>query len=334
MPDVREAPPALVIPARGGSLAIFALPDGRRRIEARLDDPRAFLGRATCETRYPLDLIRHIADYRGAQWTVDEIAHEEDESFTARHFKEVLRAYLSRSDFEGGTLLDFGSGMGASSIVLSRLFPRTRIVGVDLIPEHVSVARERAAACGCTNVEFHLSPAPDRLPADLPEFDVISLCAVHEHLLPDERPSLYRMLWDALRAGGVLVVDQTPDRYFPVETHTSGWPLINYLPAGLVRVLLTRYCNRVSRDASWERLLRDGVRGGTVGEILRLIPRTEGKPILLEPTQSGMRDRIDLWFTQKPPSAKRRAVRALYKSIRVVTGVTVLPSLSLAIRKS
>lgn len=334
MADPHEPTPTLVLPARGGSLAIFELPGGRRRIEARLDDPSRFLGVPACETTYPVEVIRQIADYRGAQWTLNEIAHEEDPSFMARHFEEVLLAYLPRSEFEGRTLLDFGSGMGGSSIVLSRLFPSTRIVGVELIPEHVACARVRAEARGLTNLEFHLSPAPDQLPPGLPEFDMVILCAVHEHLFPNERRMLYPMLWSVLRPGGVLYVDQTPDRWFPVETHTSGWPLINYLPAGLVRFLLTRYCNRVNRDATWETLLRDGVRGGTVGEILRLIPRALGMPLLLEPSQRGMKDRIDLWFKQRPPSSKRRLVRALYKSIRHATGVTFLPSLSLAIRKA
>jgi SAM-dependent methyltransferase len=333
MSQTDPAQPSTILPGRGGNIAVFDLPDGRRRLEARLDDPTAFLGRSSCETSYPVDLITRIMDRRGAQWTVEEIAREADPSYVARALEQVLLAYLPRAEFEGKVLMDFGSGMGASSIVLSRLFPSTRIVGVELVEDHVAVARDRAAACACKNVEFYLSPAPDKLPPDLPDVDLMTLSGVHEHMFPDERKSLYPMLWAVLKPGGVLFIDQTPERYFPIDTHSSGWPLVNYLPAPVVHFLLTRYCNRIGRRATWETMLRDGIRGGTVREIMRLIPQTGGKPLLLRPNQSGMRDRVDLWFTQKPPSAKRRLVRALYKTIRYTTGVTFLPSLSLAIRK-
>ena len=38
------------------------------------------------------------------------------------------------------------------------------------------------------------------------------------------------MIWAHLKSGGVLFLNQTPHRYFPVEHHTTNLPMINYFP--------------------------------------------------------------------------------------------------------
>ena len=62
------------------------------------------------------------------------------------------------------------------------------------------------------------------------EFDVIQLNAVFEHLVPQERKKLMPDLWQRLRLGGYLVLTETPWRWFPIETHTTGLPFVNYMP--------------------------------------------------------------------------------------------------------
>jgi hypothetical protein len=42
-------------------------------------------------------------------------------------------------------------------------------------------------------------------------------------------------LWRQLRLGGILFLNQTPHRYYPLEHHTTGLPLLNYLPERAVR---------------------------------------------------------------------------------------------------
>jgi hypothetical protein len=103
------------------------------------------------------------------------------------------------------------------------------------------------------NAEFHTSPSPFELP-DLGRFDHIVLNAVWEHMLPAERPVLLPLLLDTLSSGGFLFVCETPHRWFPVETHTTHLPLINYLPAPLAHKT-ARLSDRVG-DETWEELLR------------------------------------------------------------------------------
>lgn len=68
-----------------------------------------------------------------------------------------------------------------------------------------------------------------------------------------------------------------------------------------------------------------------------------GQPLLLKPNRFGFRDRIDLWYegyavsiTNKYPKAKhvQRIMKYIFKVIYLVSGVVILPTLSLAIRKN
>jgi SAM-dependent methyltransferase len=193
------------------------------------------------------------------------------------------------------------------------------------------------------NVALHRSPAPDKLPEGIGQFDFVIFSAVYEHLLPDERQILLPLIWGALKPGGVLFLNGTPHRYFPYESHTTGLPFINYLPDGATAWVSRRFSGRNLRDDSWPVLLRKGIRGGSIPEIMGILRRTaDGSPSLLRPDCMGVNDRIDLWYqlstknidgSHRPVQAKR-AYRLVAKAIKMLTGAQPLPELALAIRKA
>jgi SAM-dependent methyltransferase len=182
------------------------------------------------------------------------------------------------------------------------------------------------------------SPNGNELPPGLGTFDIVIMSAVFEHLLPAERKVILRKLWELLRPGGALFLNQTPNRAFPIEVHSTMLPLLNYLPDKLTAAVARRFSERVYHDESWETLLRKGMRGGTESEVLRLLRAAgAGEPELLEPSRMGHRDRIDLWYNTRPPERRSlafRAGRAGMKAIRALTGITLTPNLSLAVRKA
>lgn len=196
-------------------------------------------------------------------------------------------------------------------------------------------ARERAAFHGASNVTFQQSPDGRRLPEGLGSFDFVTLSAVYEHLLPAERLNLLPMLWDHLNPGGILFVNQLPHRYSPVESHTTGLPGLNYLPARLAHGVALR-SKRTGPGESWESMLRRGIRGGTANEIVAILDRGGGRPQLLEPQRLGLSDRIDLWYELSAAARLirvKQAIRTALKALKRITGVTFVPELSLAIRK-
>jgi 2-polyprenyl-3-methyl-5-hydroxy-6-metoxy-1,4-benzoquinol methylase len=321
-----------------GIVTVESTGAGRHRIEVQPSCGGAYVPIRACETGYPLPLIEKILGVKGAAWLCDEILRDEDSAVVEKNLRTDVFPYVPRPDFAGRRILDFGCGSGSSTAVLARLLPATQIVGVELQPELVDIARLRAAHHGFSDrVQFLVSPSGDALPAGLGAFDHVFLNAVFEHLLPHERATVLPMLWRQLQPGGVLFVTETPYRWFPVEYHTTGGlALLNYLPDPWALRLARRFSPRGLQGQDWPSLLRDGIRGGSPGEILRLLADGASRATVLEPRQAGLTDRVDLWYAALDKTrrmALKKALFGAFKLIRLGTGVTMLPTLCLAIRK-
>ena len=222
-------------------------------------------------------------------------------------------------------------------MVLARMFPRSEVIGLELQPALLDVAQQRRAFYRYPNVSLLRSERSDGLPAELGSFDFVVMSAVYEHLLPDERRRLMPQLWACLAPGGCLLLNQTPHRFFPFESHTTNLPLINYLPDRLALLAARRFSRRTRDMSSWQALLRQGIRGATEREVLRSLGPPEGHvaPRLLLPRAPGYRDRVDVWYGALSPRHRplKQACRELLRLIERVCGTTLVTNLSLAIGK-
>jgi 2-polyprenyl-3-methyl-5-hydroxy-6-metoxy-1,4-benzoquinol methylase len=310
----------------------------RRALQVRLIDKHLVMRWDTCETSYPLDLIKHILDVKGPAYLCDEIMRDQDPLYVQKDLETELLAYFDRSDFDYKRILDFGCGAGASTAILARMFPKSEIVGAELDSSLLSIARKRIQHYGLARVALHQSPSGTELPEGLGEFDFVVLSAVYEHLLPQEREILMPKVWSLIREDGYLFIDQLPNRLFPVEQHTTGLPFINYMPKRLALEAAQRFSRQVGKDEPWEELLRKGIRGATEREILTILRKDRTySPVLIEPTNLGLRDRIDLWYSvaseRRMPSVKL-GLKVLMKAIKFATGLELVPYHTLAIKKS
>jgi SAM-dependent methyltransferase len=323
-----------------GRATLSALANGKRRLRVELSRPEAFVRRSEWNTAYPDWLIKIVLEAKGPAYLCDEIMRDEDPHYIRRHVELTVTAHVDPLELAGGEVLDFGCGAGASTVILSQLLPSSNITGVELSSKNLSIARARAQFYGLPRTRLLLSPGENALPEGIGPFRAVMLSAVFEHLLPAERRTLLPMLWRLLEPGGVLFIDETPSRWFPIETHTTGLPLINYLPDGLAATYARRCSRRVRREHSWDTMCRNGIRGGSVKEILGLLPAADGRPILLEPNRLGIKDPIDLWFRGyatdggRAGAMKRKAVPLLRVAARFVDSMSLVPYLSLAIRKA
>jgi len=105
---------------------------------------------------------------------------------------------------EGETVLDLGSGGGLDCFLAAeRVGESGRVIGVDMTPEMLRLARRNAAEGGYRNVEFRLGEI-ENLPVRDGEADaVISNCVIN--LSPD-KPRVFREAFRALKSGGRLLV--------------------------------------------------------------------------------------------------------------------------------
>jgi len=319
-----------------GTVGVAPTRSGKASVSVTLSDPGAYMVLGSCETAYPLPLIEKILAIKGPANLCDALVRDEDPRELLHIFRYDLLGYVSEQEFAGKRILDFGCGSGASTMVLARLFPKAQIVGIDLVENLVSIAELRASHYGFDTVRFLCSPDGCSFPKDVGGFDYIILSAVYEHLLPEERRVLLPQVWQHLALQGVLFIGLTPDRHFPVEGHTTGLPFINYLPDVLTLYFARWFSRRVQSKETWESLLRRGIRGGTAKEIMKILGETPHRPVLLKPRREGLNDRLDLWFAISLPAGRvwlKRLALFCFKALKRLTGLTLTPNLSLAIRK-
>jgi SAM-dependent methyltransferase len=320
---------------RDGRISIEERPDGRRRV---LVHPNAgvFVARPECMTAYPVKLIERILQVKAPGYLCDEILREEDPNYVRLFLQYSLLGYVPEAAFRGARILDFGSGSGASTVILARMFPDSEIVGVELEPDLVAIARMRSEHYALSTVSFVESPDPESLPEGLGRFTYINLGAVYEHLLPDERPRLLPQLWSLLDVGGVIFVNQLPYRFYPIEAHTTGLPLINFLPDRMAFLAATRFSKRLDPGSTWPKLLRDGIRGGTGRSVGRDLVRGGGEARMLTPTRLGLRDHADVWYgisSRVRPHPIKRVMRTSFSVLSRVVRDPFAPGLSLAYQK-
>ena len=230
-------------------------------------------------TDWPADLLLALADLKG-EWFADSYARFEHPNYIQKQVDVTLKLY--NLPLAGRRVLDFGCGFGASSYCMIRR-GADRIVAADLERQNTDFARlffDRRGLAERVDVR-----TGDVVPTLQPgEFDVVWLQAVMEHLLPEERQDYLRRFWRALAPGGVLIITETPNRFWPRETHTTGgrWWLPWMSPQKVFRVLRreAKY-----QDYSDEDFYRSGVIGSTYAEILDCL----GRPADCEELAFGIR---------------------------------------------
>jgi SAM-dependent methyltransferase len=150
-----------------------------------------------------------------------------------RHVASSLGIRPPETD-KGFDYLELGCGFGATLLTLAAANPLGRFTGVDFMPVHTDHIDREVAACGLENVRV-LCADFAAMPADLPQFDFITLHGVFSWVSPALREHVLGIVQRHLKPGGIVEV---------TYNCMPGWSSL--LP---VRSLLRHFASRATGDS-------------------------------------------------------------------------------------
>ena len=171
---------------------------------------------------------------------------EYERLLTLRRTLSSLKPFLI-----GHRVLDFGASYGLSACAYVEA-GASMVVGVEPDPTRVARGRDIINKLGWTErITLIQTSATDHLPFENASFDIVFANAVLEHI-PQPRVKFIREMWRMVRSGGHLIINETPNKYVPIDFHTTGglW-FVPWLPTNLARwYAISR--KRFGKDQDWD----------------------------------------------------------------------------------
>lgn len=187
---------------------------------------------------------------------------EYERFLTLRHTLEGVKTLLSDR-----YILDFGASYGLSACAYLEA-GASRVVGVEpdagRVERGIGIIRELGLS---DRIVLRHTSSTDRLPFPDASFDVVIANAVLEHI-PSPRAPYIQEMWRVLVPSGHLIINETPNKYLPIDFHTTGglW-FVPWLPKKVARsyaILRGRFAS----DKDWD---HSGWRGVGYYEITKVL---------------------------------------------------------------
>jgi len=221
-------------------------------------------------TRYSARVIRMLIERKGVARTPPYLTYRETRG---PHFLGPLVRRLRARGASGLRTLEVGCSFGHMTEYLAEQPEVGSIVTFDTDPAFVAMTRAKVAELALPRVREVLCLSNDatrRLPWADGAFDLVLAVGVVEHLPARNRRAQVDEYYRVLAPGGHIAVLDTPNRWFPLETHSVGLPLVQWLPPRLA----WRYARAGRPDryrhATFEDFVADGTgwRNATLADCL------------------------------------------------------------------
>lgn len=185
--------------------------------------------------------------------------------------------------FKNKIVMDYGAGYGLSMGAL--LFHGAKYVfGIEPDEERVKVGRRMLQSAGLSD-QANLIHVTDTLslPFQAEKFGFVIANAVLEHI-PIPRTQYLLETWRVVAPGGYLMINETPNKYFPKESHTTNLWFNHWFPESTAYKRAIRRKRFSMERKDWK---YSGWRGLGYLEIATVISRYQ-----LVPENSRLRHRI------------------------------------------
>ena len=221
-------------------------------------------------TDYSARVVQMLVERKGPVRAPQYFSYRETRG---RLFLDPLFAYLRRRGARALEVLEVGCSFGhitehlaAQPLVRDiRTFDTdaafAAIVQVKVEEMHLDRVREVRLF---SNEETRTLPYPDKT------FDLVLVLGVIEHLPVNGRRQIVDEYYRVLAPGGHIAILDTPNRFFPLETHSVGLPLIQWLPARLAFAYSKLGRPRRFRGVDYAEFVADGTgwRNASLAECL------------------------------------------------------------------
>ena len=184
-------------------------------------------------TSYSARLVRMLVERKGALRAPQYFAYKETRG---RHFLDPLFAYVRRRGARDLRVLEVGCSFGHITEYLAERPEVREIATFDTDPAFAAMVRvkvEEMRLERVRDVRLFSNEETRRLPYPGGSFDLVLVLGVIEHLPVRGRRQIVDEYYRVLAPGGHIAILDTPNRLFPLETHSVGLPLVQWLPAPL-----------------------------------------------------------------------------------------------------
>jgi SAM-dependent methyltransferase len=289
----------------------------------------------TYTTVYSARVVQMLVERKGPARAPQYFSFRE---IRGRLFLDPLFAYLRGRGARALEVLEVGCSFGHITEYLAAHPDVGDITTFDTDPAFAAIARLKVEEMGLSRVrevrllsndETRRLPYPDR------QFDLVLVLGVVEHLPVRGRRQIVDEYYRVLAPGGHIAILDTPNRFFPLETHSVGLPLIQWLPAPAAYAYAKLGRPRRLRGVGYGEFVADGT-GWRNASLAECLPSSGllGLEDVTEEAGYGWR-----FFQDTVRSSTRRA---LLPAFRFACGVLrllglspslALPYLNLVLRK-
>jgi SAM-dependent methyltransferase len=182
------------------------------------------------ETDYSERVVRMLIERKGARRAPPYFDYKHTRG---DHFLTPLFRWLRAGRHERLRVLEVGCSFGHITEWLADQPEVAEIRTFDTDAEFVEIVRakrEELALPSLVEIRRLTNDETCALPWDDAAFDLVLAVGVIEHLPEPTRRAQVDEYYRVLAAGGHLAILDTPNRWFPLETHSVGLPFVQWLP--------------------------------------------------------------------------------------------------------
>ena len=224
-------------------------------------------GRTYKPTRYSKRVIEMLIERKGARAPLYFPFREQ----RAPLYLDPLFRWLRDHGARDLAVLEVGCSFGHMTEYLAEQPEVATIDTFDTDPAFIDIIQAKREELPIDKLRDVLLLSNDetrRLPWRDGAFDLVLVVGIVEHL-PRDRRAIVDEYYRVLAPAGHIAILDTPNRWFPMETHSIGLPGIQWMPSGLA-YRYARLFRRKIRDVSYDVFTADGTgwRNATLKECL------------------------------------------------------------------